>query len=106
VFTNCGTLSLSHQLWSKDMTLLAPGDVLVWGGSPGHAMLVMDVAVNKTGQKIYLLSQSYMPAQDVHVVINPQNPSLNPWYAAKDEADIETPEWTFKTNELKTWPVP
>jgi hypothetical protein len=106
VFTNCGTLSLSHQLRSKDMTLLAPGDVLVWGGSPGHAMLVMDVAVNKTGQKIYLLSQSYMPAQDVHVVINPQNPSLSPWYAAKDEADIETPEWTFKTSELKTWPFP
>jgi hypothetical protein len=105
VFAYCGTLSLSHQLQAKDMALLAPGDVLIWGGSPGHAMLVVDAAINKTGQKIFLLCQSYMPAQDIHVVVNPENALLSPWYEAKTAGDINTPEWTFKTSQLKTWPT-
>lgn len=47
VFAYCGTLSLEKQLSSvsryKD---IRPGDVLITGGSPGHAMLVIDMAVD------------------------------------------------------------
>ena len=106
VFSNCGTLSLSRQLQAKALAGLAPGDVLILGGSPGHAMLVTDVAVNKNGQKIFLLCQSYMPAQDVHIVVNPQNSSLSPWYEVNGGPLIETPEYTFTINQLKTWPGP
>jgi hypothetical protein len=75
-----------------------PGDVLIRGGSPGHAMLVMDVAEDERGHRIYLLAQSYMPAQDIHIVKNPGN-GLTPWYRADSSAGIvETPEYIFKTN--------
>ena len=106
VFSRCGTLSLSSQLQAKDIKNIAPGDVFIYGGSPGHAMLVTDVAVNKSGQKIFLLSQSYMPAQEIHVVVNPANRPLSPWYAVSDAPGLETPEWTFSTRQLKSWPNP
>ena len=79
------------------------GDVLIKGGSPGHAMLVVDMAVNKAGKKIILLSQSYMPAQDIHLVMNPEYPKISPWYIVDNEADIITPEWVFKPSQLRYW---
>ena len=79
------------------------GDVLIRGGFPGHAVIVMDVAVNSQGKKIYLIAQSYMPAQDIHVLINPANNEISPWYEVDDAEIIETPEYIFTRNELKTW---
>ncbi|MDF2188929.1 DUF4846 domain-containing protein [Paraflavitalea sp. CAU 1676] len=104
VYAWCGTLSLEKQLKKvaafKD---IQPGDVLIKGGSPGHAVLVMDVAVNSSGEKIYLLAQSYMPAQSIHILKNPMDESLSPWYKAGDELNIKTPEWDFTQQQLKRW---
>lgn len=106
VFAYCGSLSLSRQLKTvSDFKHIQAGDVLISGGSPGHAMLVMDVATNEKGNKIYLLSQSYMPAQDIHLVINPADKNLSPWYEVNNRELIETPEWTFTINQLKRWPA-
>jgi hypothetical protein len=105
VFSYCGTASLSNQLSAvTDFRSIAAGDVLIKGGSPGHAMQVMDIAENKEGKRIYLLAQSYMPAQDVHVVVNPSNPRLSPWYEVNTAGLIETPEWVFSPGNLKKWP--
>ena len=105
VYENCGTYNLSESLKpKKDITNIALGDVLVKGGSPGHAMIVMDVAENKKNhQRIYLLAQGYMPAQSIHVVINPMSNRLSPWYETDNEADIITPGYLFKPNQLKRW---
>ncbi len=104
VFINYGTYNLEEQLKPiNDYSALSVGDMFVKGGGPGHAMMVGDVAVNKaTGQKIYLLLQSFMPAQSVHVVVNPTNSSFSPWYIA-NETTITTPGWVFKQNQLKRW---
>ena len=85
------------------MVKLEPGDVLIRGGFPGHAVIVMDVAKNKAGNKIYMLAQSYMPAQDIHVLNNPSDKALSPWYEVNDENEIITPEYVFKRDELKRW---
>jgi Domain of unknown function (4846) len=104
VYSACGTASLSKQLKPvKVFDELKPGDVLIKGGFPGHAVMVMDMAINKEGKKIYLLAQSYMPAQDIHILINPGNTGLSPWYEVNTETSIETPEWTFNTAQLKRW---
>lgn len=106
VYAWCGTLSLDKQLHAVKggFTDIQPGDVLIKGGSPGHAVTVMDVAVNAAGKKIYLLSQSYMPAQDIHVLKNPADGNLSPWYEAKTgNALIYTPEWYFEPTQLKRW---
>ncbi len=105
VFTYCGTRSLEQQLVPADYSHIAAGDVLIKGGSPGHAMLVVDAAEDSAGHRIFLLAQSYMPAQDIHIVINPGDGRPSPWYRDDpSESLVETPEWTFTTNQLRTWP--
>jgi hypothetical protein len=104
VFSYCGTLSLERQLKkATDFYSMEPGDVLIKGGSPGHAVIVLDMAVNSQGGKIYLLAQSYMPAQNIHVLKNPANNTLNPWYQLIDNALIHTPEWIFEPAQLRKW---
>ena len=104
VFAFCGTASLTKQLKKLPAkSEVQIGDVLIRGGFPGHAVLVVDVAVNDEGQRVYLLTQSYMPAQDIHVLVNPGDDELSPWYLAKDAGDIETPEYLFHANEFMRW---
>ncbi|MEP7279453.1 MAG: DUF4846 domain-containing protein [Bacteroidota bacterium] len=45
-----------------------------------------------------------MPAQDIHVVLNPVSPQWSPWYEVSDNPLIETPEWVFRQEHLKKWP--
>jgi hypothetical protein len=105
VFTYCSTRTLHKQLLpARSFGLIQAGDVLIRAGSPGHAMLVIDVAEDNRGHRIYLLAQSYMPAQDIHIVKNPLDAAFSPWYRADTTAGIiQTPEYDFTTNELRVW---
>ncbi len=104
VFGMCGSASLSKQLKTKeDFSTIIPGDVLIKGGFPGHGVIVVDVAENDAGKKMYLLAQSYMPAQDIHILVNPMNDKLSPWYEVNDDQIIKTPEYSFFKNQLKQW---
>lgn len=104
VFAYCGTASLEKQL--KPVTELKDiqaGDVFIKGGFPGHAVIVMDVAINAKGEKLFLLAQGYMPAQDIHILKNPMDQSLSPWYKAVENQAVVTPEWTFSPHQLRRW---
>jgi hypothetical protein len=104
VFGMCGTASLTKQLKQKNnFRNIQAGDVLIRGGFPGHAVMVMDVAENANGERVYMIAQSYMPAQDIHVLQNPTNENLSPWYEVNEGELIKTPEYTFKKNELMQW---
>lgn len=103
VFTYAGTASLTKELKQISLSQMQIGDVFIKGGSPGHAVIVIDMAVNpKTNKKVFMIAQSYMPAQDIHILINQNKPAISPWYDLVDlAAEIETPEWTFDKNQLK-----
>jgi len=104
VYSYCGTYSLSNQLKQvSDISSLQAGDIFIKGGFPGHAVTVLAVAVNGGGKKIFLLSQGYMPAQDIHVLKNYADASLSPWYALSDIYPLYTPEWQFNNGSLKRW---
>jgi hypothetical protein len=101
VFTYAGSHSLSRELKKvEDPADILPGDVFIQGGFPGHAVIVIDVAQNGRGQKVFLLAQSYMPAQDIHILNNPGSRG-SPWYSAQREGQLVTPEWTFSRSDLK-----
>ncbi|GAB3634455.1 DUF4846 domain-containing protein [Hymenobacter arcticus] len=103
VFGYAGTLSLSREVQPIALAKAQPGDILVHGGSPGHAVLVADVAENpRSGQRYMLLMQSYMPAQNIHLLRNVSHPALGAWFAVPGPAEVkfDTPEWTFKRTEL------
>lgn len=101
VFNYASTLSLDKELGSIELKDVEIGDVLIRGGSPGHAVIVVDMAENPDGEKLVLLAQSYMPAQDIQVLMNPVNSSVSPWFNLKERARIYTPEWTFESHQLK-----
>lgn len=104
VFMYAGTVSLSKELEPASHLPLAIGDVFIQGGSPGHAVIVVDAADLPDGRKAFLLAQSYMPAQQIHVLKNPMRPELGAWYILGDGEVLRTPEWTFRWSDRKRWP--
>lgn len=103
VFTYAGTLSLSKSLHLKNCKDIAIGDVFIVGGSPGHAVIVVDLAQNKRGEKLFILAQSFMPAQETHILKNMKNKNISPWYTANINGTLNTPQWLFDVGQLKTW---
>lgn len=103
LFTYAGTASIAGELPRRELAALTAGDVLVQGGFPGHAVLVLDLAVDDRGGRYFLLGQSYMPAQQFHVLTNPGDPALSPWYRADALASgVMTPEWgPFTAGDLR-----
>lgn len=102
IFNYAGTSSLSKELKTvSDLKEIEIGDVFIVGGFPGHAVLVVDVCQNeKTSEKLFLIQQSYMPAQEIHILNNFNNAEFSPWYSINFSDDLKTPEWTFTKNQL------
>ena len=74
------TLSLEKELKPRKIEDVQVGDVLIVGGAPGHAMIVVDMAVNAKGERALLFAQGMMPAQSIHVVTNLEHGEDTPWY--------------------------
>ena len=104
VFMYAGTASLEKELVPVELNTLQAGDVWIKGGHPGHAVLVIDVAEHPdSGERLFLLAQSYMPAQEIHVLF--RRDSDKPWYSTHDiGAGLETPEWIFEKKQLRRFP--
>lgn len=104
VFAYAGTYSLARELKAVPIEDIRTGDVFIKGGFPGHAVLVIDLVVNPaTGEKRFMLAQSYMPAQDIHILKNPSESGGAVWYRPDFGETLITPEWQFGRNQLKRW---
>lgn len=78
------------------------GDLFVHPARPGHAAIVVDLAIHpSTGNKVFLLAQGGSPAQQLHVIINPTHSPFSPWYPLEAVPQIHTPDWTFSHDELR-----
>lgn len=102
IFIYAGSYSLAREMVRVEAPAeIAIGDVFLEGGFPGHAVIVVDLARHPAdGRRIFLLAQSYMPAQEVHVLRNPRRPELDPWYLLTTEPELATPEWRFDRKAL------
>ena len=103
IFRYAGTISLNKESVAvlQNSKIIA-GDFLIKPGSPGHSVIIVGVARNNSGKKLYLLAESFMPAQDVHILRNTTNSKLSPWY----ELDVKSPQtitakYTFKPTSIK-----
>lgn len=103
VFTYAGTASLSKELKPAGSTPIEAGDVFIRPGHPGHAVIVVDVAVLADGRRAFLIAQSYMPAQQIHVLKNMERPERGAWYIEGEGDQLQTPEWTFAWSDRKRW---
>ena len=65
-------------------------------------MLVVDMAVDGKGNKAILVAQSYMPAQDIHIVTNLSDTGRSPWYIiSQDTKEFNFPEYYFDSSDIK-----
>lgn len=102
IFTYAGTSSLSKELVTIPISEISIGDIFIIGGFPGHAIIVVDMAKHEmTGEKVFLLAQSYMPAQETQILKNPRNKEISPWYSINFGDILCTPEFSFNRNNLK-----
>lgn len=96
LFMYAGTRSLPKD--TEADSLPDPGDLLVTPGSPGHAVLILDVALSGT-QRWVLVGQGYMPAMDFHVVKGP----VQGWYRVEGEI-LDTAPIPMPWSGLRRWP--
>ena len=104
VWTYANTWSISeYNLEPVPIWDIQAGDIFIVGGFPGHAVSVVDVLYDQeTGHKLFMLAQSFMPAQDNHILNNPETGFV--WYELKSfMTHVVTPQYTFHINDLKRW---
>lgn len=89
IFRYAGTISLDRESVSVSQnSQIKTGDFIIKPGSPGHSVIVVGVVRNNSGKNLYLLAESFMPAQDIHILKNKGNPTISPWY----ELDVNAPK--------------
>ena len=102
IFMYAGTSSLSKELSKVSSDDIQIGDIFIQGGHPGHAVIVVDLAEHsETGKKVMMVAQSFMPAQELHILKNNDNRKLSPWYEVDSTRELILPEWSFKWTDLK-----
>lgn len=109
VYGMASTYSLSRELRQRPLSDMQPGDVFVYAAVDrpgnhkyGHAVMVVDVAINKNGKKAFLLAEGNTPARDIHIMRNFKNPFRSPWFFLDDDADmLLLSVFPYKSNELR-----
>ena len=103
IFNYAGTISLNKE--TKPVTKssdLKTGDILITPGSPGHVVFISGVCVNEKGQKLFLLSEGFTPAQSIHLLSNPFDKNISPWYNLDlDDSEIQTTRYIFKQTNFR-----
>jgi len=96
IYTYSGTLSLFHEL-PKVSTIedVEVGDMLIHPGSPGHVMMVVDKSTNAAGENLLIFAQGNTPAQSVHMIKNPNDPAISPWYEIELGTRLDIPTYSF-----------
>lgn len=102
LFAQTSVSSLSEELEFVRLGDMKIGDVFIQGGKTGHAAIVVDMAISDGGQRIFMLAQGLVPAQDVHILKNiDQYDIYGAWYPLNFGTTLYTPEWEFSRNDLK-----
>lgn len=101
VFMYAGTRSLRLDSRAISPRDIQPGDFFVAPGSPGHAVIVLDIAVDAADRRVALLGQGFMPAQELHVIQARGARVLDQvWFMLPDEGQtLQTPSWQAFTSE-------
>ncbi|MCO4292256.1 DUF4846 domain-containing protein [Solitalea sp. MAHUQ-68] len=103
LFTYAGTISLNRETQKiKSDREIKTGNIIVTPGSPGHAVIIVGSAINAKGEKVYLLAEGYTPAQSIHIITNPFDSQLDPWYKLSTTKNPTiTARYIFKETNIR-----
>ncbi len=105
IFMYAGTISLNRE--TKPVTKnsdLKTGDILITPGSPGHVVFIAGVSKNSENDKLYLLGEGFTPAQSIHILSNPFDRKISPWYKLDvGSSETKTARYHFKPSNFRTF---
>ncbi|MGC4129204.1 MAG: DUF4846 domain-containing protein [Bergeyella sp.] len=105
IFNYAGTISVNKE--TNPVTKnsdLKTGDILITPGSPGHVVFIAGVSEDNSGKRLYLLGEGFTPAQSIHILKNPFNPNLSPWYELDANApETKTARYYFKPTNFRRY---
>lgn len=95
IFMYAGTISLEKEISKiEEDSQISIGDIIVVPGSPGHAVIIVDEAVNSKNEKNFLITEGFMPTQSIHVLTN-FDTDIGPWYKIKTKSRLKTAQWKY-----------
>lgn len=105
VFNYAGTISLNKETKPVlNMGDLKTGDILITAGSPGHIVFIAGVSENQKGEKLFLLAEGFTPAQSIHLLKNPFDKEISPWYHLDvNAAETKTARYFFKPTNFRSF---
>lgn len=105
IFNYAGTISLNKETKPVEKNSdLKTGDILITPGSPGHVVFIAGVSKNKEGQKLFLLGEGFTPAQSIHLLSNPFNKNISPWYNLDiNDKETKTARYIFKPTNFRSF---
>lgn len=103
VFNYAGTISLNRETEPVTKTQdLKSGDLLITPGSPGHVVFIAGACRNKKGERLFLLGEGFTPAQSIHILSNPFDSEISPWYSLRtDDPETKTARYIFKPSNFR-----
>lgn len=102
VMRYAGTLSLQKESEVISSDELRIGDIIC---NDAHVVMIVDMAVNESGEKCYLLGQSFIPAVCFHIVSNIDGTEVSPWYTQQqlEKDSFVIGEYVFQKNDIRRW---
>ena len=104
VFTYCNSTSMGKEMKPVAPKDLKVGDCFVYVNERfyGHVVTVVDMAVNAKGEKIFMVAQSWMPAQQIHIVVD--RATNSPWYKLTDNGRYDISGYDMGKENMKRFP--
>ena len=96
LFYHSHTQVFYHALAVVHPADIVPGDVFIKKGSKGHAVVVLDLAVNAKGEVVALIGQGDTPACQLHILNHRKN---QPWIPL----DLQNPVIPLPIRKQMTW---
>ncbi|MCJ7933262.1 MAG: lipoprotein [Chryseobacterium sp.] len=105
IFNYAGTISLHQETKPVPSNSdLKTGDIVISPGSPGHVVFIAGVCKNKEGKRLFLLGEGFTPAQSVHLLSNPYDKNISPWYDLDvDSPETKTARYIFKPTNFRSF---
>ena len=102
VMNYAGTISLQKESSVISADELKIGDFIC---NDSHVVMVVDVAQNEKGEKIYLFGQSFIPSVCFHIIANGDGEQADAWFTQQQiqKDSFRVGEYSFKKSDIRRW---